>query len=115
MLLFVGSVVDGHAAQARGTTSLSTDLSAPYRAVEPISAARLRSSNLTTTSRLEGRPIVCSPERLRLHPALEESGWVGVIGELNEVVRSTNLSVTEPILITTSGIILAGLGRWQSA
>jgi hypothetical protein len=67
------------------------------------------------TSRLEGRPIVCSPERLRLHPALQEVGWIGVVGELNEAVRPTNLSLTEPILITTRGIILAGIGRWRSA
>jgi len=66
-------------------------------------------------SRLEGRPVVRSPEQLRLHRALEELGWSGVIGELNEAVRLTNPSVTEPILITTNGTILAGFGRWRSA
>jgi hypothetical protein len=74
-----------------------------------------QSFNPTAVSRLEWLAVVRSPEQLRLHPALEELGWVGVIGELNEAVRQTNLSVTEPILITTNGIVLAGLGRWRSA
>jgi hypothetical protein len=107
--------VDGHAARARVTTNPSADLHAPYRALEAISAARPHSSNPTTTSRSEGRPVVRSPEQLRLHPALKKIGWIGVICEINEAVRPTNLSVTEPILITTCGIILAGIGRWRSA
>jgi hypothetical protein len=71
--------------------------------------------NPTGVSRLEGRPVVRSPGQLRLHPALEELDWVGVIGELNEAVQLTSPSVTEPILITTNGIILAGFGPWRSA
>ena len=59
--------------------------------------------------------MVRSPEQLRLHRALEELGWSGVISELNEAVRLTNPSVTAPILITTNGTILAGFGRWRSA
>jgi len=74
-----------------------------------------QSFNPTAMSRLEGRPVVRSPEQLRLHRALEELGWSGVIGELNEAVRLTNQSVTEPILIATNGTILAGIGRWRSA
>jgi hypothetical protein len=66
-------------------------------------------------SRLDGRPVVRSPKQLRLHPALDELDWVGVIGELNEAVRLTNSSVTEPILITTNGTILAGISRWRTA
>jgi hypothetical protein len=34
-------------------------------------------------------------------------------GELNEAARLTIPSVTEPILITTDGTILAGFGRWR--
>jgi len=78
-------------------------------------AVQPHSFNPTAMSRLEWRPVVRPPEQLRLHPALDELGWVGVVGELNEAVRQTNPSVTEPILITTNGIILAGLGRWRSA
>jgi len=84
-------------------------------AVEVISAAPPQSFNPTAMSRLEGRPVVRRPEQLRLHRALDELDWVGVIGELNEAVRPTNPSVTEPILVTTNGTILAGIGRWRSA
>jgi hypothetical protein len=38
-------------------------------------------SNPAAMSRLEGRPVVRSPEQLRLHRALDELDWVGVIGE----------------------------------
>jgi hypothetical protein len=65
--------------------------------------------------RLDGHPVVRSPEQLRLHRALDELDWVGMIGELNEAVRLRNSSVAEPILITTNGTILAGFGRWRSA
>jgi hypothetical protein len=64
---------------------------------------------------LEGSPVVRSPEQLRLHHALEELGWTGAIDEFNDAARLTNPSVTEPILITTNGTILAGFGRWRSA
>ena len=82
---------------------------------EVVSAVSPQSFNPTAMSRLEGRPVVRSPEQLRLHRALDELDWVGVIGELNEAVRLTNPSVAEPILITTNGTILAGFGRWRSA
>jgi hypothetical protein len=65
--------------------------------------------------RLEGRPVVRSPKQLRLHPALQEAGWTGVIDEFNAAARLKDQSVPEPILITTNGAILAGFGRWQSA
>ena len=66
-------------------------------------------------SRVEGRLVVLSPQQLRLHRALEELGCVDVIGELNEATRLTNPSATEPVLVTTNGTILAGIGRWRSA
>jgi hypothetical protein len=64
---------------------------------------------------LEGRPVVRSPEQLRLHRALEELGWTGVIDELNDAARLTNPPVTEPILITPNGTILVGFGHWRLA
>ena len=67
------------------------------------------------TSRAGGCPVVRLPEQLRLHRALEELGWIGVIDEFNDAARLTNPSVTEPILITTNGTILAGFGRWRLA
>jgi hypothetical protein len=112
--------VDGHAAQARCTVQLSDDFHdhrSSSAVVELISAVPRppHSFNPTAMSRLEGRPVVRSPEQLRLHRALEELGWTGVIDEFNDAARLTNPSVTEPILITTNGTILAGFGRWQLA
>jgi hypothetical protein len=66
-------------------------------------------------SRLEGRPVVRPPKQLRLHRALEELGWTGAIDEFNEVTQSKDQAVPKPILITTDGTILVGLGRWRSA
>lgn len=59
--------------------------------------------------------MVRSPQQLRLHRALEEVGWTGVINEFNEAARLSHPSVTDPILITTNGTILSGFGRWRSA
>ena len=83
--------------------------------LDHISAVPPQSFNPSAMSRVEGRPVVRSPEQLRLHRALDELGWFGVIGELNEAARLTNPSVAEPILITTNGTILAGFGRWRLA
>jgi hypothetical protein len=84
-------------------------------AVEAISEASPQSFSASAMNRLEGRPVVRLPLQLRLHRALGELGWTGVIDEFNDAVRLTHLSVTEPILITTNGTILAGFGRWRSA
>jgi hypothetical protein len=84
-------------------------------AVPVISAVSPQSFDPTAIRRLEGRPLVCSPEELRLHPALQEIGWTGVIDEFNHAARLKDQSVTEPILITTNKTILAGIGRWRSA
>jgi hypothetical protein len=46
---------------------------------------------------------------------LEEVGWTGVIDQFNEAASLRHPSVTEPILITTNGTILAGFGIWQAA
>ena len=55
------------------------------------------------------------PKQLRLHPALDELGWVGVVGELNEAAGLSSQSVSGQILITSDGIILTGIGRWRLA
>jgi hypothetical protein len=85
------------------------------RAVEVISAVPPQSVKPTAMSPLEGRPVVRSPEQLRLRRALEELGWTGVIDELNDAARLKNQSISAPILITTDGTILAGFGRWWLA
>jgi hypothetical protein len=71
--------------------------------------------NLTTMSRSQWRPVVRSPEQLRLHPAMKELGWTGVIDELNDAARLKDQSVPESILITTNGTILARFGYWRLA
>ena len=66
-------------------------------------------------SRPEWRPVVRSPEQLRLHPAMEELAWTGVIDELNPAARLKDHSMPEQVLITTNGTILAGFGHWRLA
>ncbi len=66
-------------------------------------------------SRAEARPVVRSPENLRLHRALGEMDLIDVLEELNEAARLNDQSAAEPILITTNGTILAGFGRWRLA
>jgi hypothetical protein len=84
-------------------------------AVELVSAVAQQSFNPTAMSRLEGSPVVRSPEQLRFHPAMKELGWTGVIDELNAAARLKDHSVPEQVLITTNGTILAGFGRWRLA
>jgi hypothetical protein len=83
-------------------------------ALNVISAVLPQSFNPAVMSRLEGRPVVRSPEQLGLHRTLGELGWMGVIDDLNNA-RLKNESIPEPILITTNGTILAGFGRWRLA
>jgi len=59
--------------------------------------------------------VVRSPQQLRLHPALEELGWTGVIDEFNDAALLKDQSAPEPVLVTTNGTIIAGFGRWRSA
>jgi hypothetical protein len=86
-----------------------------WSAPEVISAIPPQSFNPAAMSRSEWHPVVRSPKQLRLHPALDELGWAGVIDELNDVARVKDQSAPAPILITTNGIILAGIGPWQAA
>lgn len=63
---------------------------------------------------MKGRPVVCSPEHLQLHPALLEIDCMDVAGELNEAEHVRHHATT-PILITSDGTILSGFGCWRSA
>jgi len=81
---------------------------------ETVSATR-PPFNSITASRLEGRPVIRFPKQLQLHPALNGVGWTGVIDEINNAARVKDQSVSEPILITTNGTILAGFGYWRLA
>jgi hypothetical protein len=66
-------------------------------------------------SQREGRPVVRSSENLRLHRAFAELDMIDVVEELNGAARSKDQSAAEPILVTASGTILTGFGRWRLA
>ena len=66
-----------------------------------------------TMQRQQGRAVVRSPKQLRLHRALNEIGWTGVIDKLDDAVRRKYDCVSDAILITTNGTILAGFEHWQ--
>jgi hypothetical protein len=66
--------------------------------------------SLTT---FEGYPVVRSPGQPHLHAALVKLDLVDAVGELNEAARLKDQGVLEPILITTTGTLLTGIGRWQ--
>jgi len=71
--------------------------------------------NPVLCKRMEGRPVLRSPEQLRLHPALEELHLTATVEDFNEAVRRGAQSVQEPTLIATCGTVLAGIGRWRLA
>ena len=73
-----------------------------------------RPFELITSAQPKARPVVRCPEQLQLHKALVEVGWNGVMDELTDAIRAKDAPV-EPVLITTSGIILAGFGTWRLA
>jgi hypothetical protein len=75
----------------------------------------LQSFNPTVMSRSDGRSAVRFPEQLQLHPALKEIGWMGLVDEFNDAARLPNPSVPDPILVTSTGTILAGFGSWRLA
>jgi hypothetical protein len=69
-----------------------------------------------TLSSIPGaRPVVHCPGELRLHRALLEIRWTGVVDELDHAARLKNQSTSGPILVTPNRTILAGFGRWQLA
>ena len=71
-------------------------------------------SNGQTPSRKEGVFVRRSPEELRPHPVLDEIGWTDV-DELNDTARRKLQGIQQPILITSAGTILSGLGSWRLA
>jgi len=75
----------------------------------------LRHSDKADQFRPMGRPVVRFPGQLRMHHALDELGLVGVVAEISEAARLKHQPVLEPILITTSGTILAGFEHWRLA
>jgi hypothetical protein len=88
---------------------------ASIRSLDTVEVIPAPPFNPPAVSCLEGRPVIRFPEQLRLHRALEGLGWTGVIDEFNDAARLKDPSISEPILITTDGTILAGFGRWRLA
>ena len=66
-------------------------------------------------NRLRAHSVVRATAQLRLHRAFDEFRCVDLVGELNQAARLKDLSVPEPLLLTTSGTILSGFGRWRLA
>ena len=114
--------MDNLATHARYTAKLSNDLHEPVVSryldeLQPDSSYIRHhiTLNPTAMSRFEGRPVVRSPEQLRLHRALVELDLLDVVDDLNEAARLKDQSTAEPILITTNGTILTGFGLWRLA
>lgn len=64
----------------------------------------------------DGQTVMRSPQELRIHPALEETGFCTFLPELQEAARCQDTIMPEqPIPVTQSGLILAGFGRWRLA
>jgi hypothetical protein len=64
----------------------------------------------------DGRTVVRSLQELRIHPALEEAGFCAFLPELQEFARCQDQVLPEqPVLVTHTGVILAGFGRWRMA
>jgi hypothetical protein len=66
-------------------------------------------------SHASGRPVIRRTQELRLHGALLDLDLTSVEEELNERARLDSKVLPDTILITTSGIILSGIGLWQLA
>jgi hypothetical protein len=63
-----------------------------------------------------GQTVMRSPQELRIHPALEDTGFCAFLPELQEAARCQDMRMpAQPVLATESGLILAGFGRWRLA
>src|SRR5436305_9666897 len=69
-----------------------------------------------TTVRDDGRTVLRFLQELRIHPALEETGFCAFLPELQEVARCQDPVLPEqPVVVTHDGLILAGFVRWRIA
>ena len=111
--------------QKEGTTALEVpngERRAPHRSSQIDAEYPCRSESLPPNQlgrdpakrQTEARSVVCSPQQLRLHPALDHLG-MDLVAELNEAALVTDRAANEPILITTNGVLLAGFGPWRLA
>jgi hypothetical protein len=75
----------------------------------------LQSPLISGGKSLRGSPIRRPPGELRLHPVFLKLSLVGTL--INQAVhgRKPEASVPEPILITSSGIVISGVREWHAA
>lgn len=59
--------------------------------------------------------ITCLPDELRLHPVLVRLNLIHLILEPNHALRLKSPRVSEPILLTSNGTIIAGFRNWHEA
>jgi hypothetical protein len=100
-----------HVCQAKLISSAQNELPGPESFD---SAAAPGAGCLRVQYVLEGRPINYDPLKLKLHRALDQLGWTSM-GELNDAARLEAEDLLEPIIVTTEGIVLSGIGAWQLA
>ncbi|MFL6388350.1 MAG: hypothetical protein ACJ71U_12780 [Terriglobales bacterium] len=76
---------------------------------------RLQSPLISGGKSLQGSPIRHPPGELRLHPVFLKLSLVGTLINQAAHGRKPEASVPEPILITSSGIVISGIREWHAA
>ena len=64
---------------------------------------------------LQGSPVRRPPGKLRLHPVFLRLSLVGTLINYAVHGRKPQGSVPEPILITSTGIVISGVRQWHTA
>lgn len=64
---------------------------------------------------LQGTPAVRPPEGIRVHPVFVRLGLVGTLINLALHGRKPAETIPEPVLVTTSGVIISGVKEWHTA
>ena len=62
----------------------------------------------------EGHPATYDPRSLKLHSALDKLGWTH-LEDLNDANYKGDQPLREPVLVTSQGTLLSGVGHWQLA
>jgi hypothetical protein len=68
-----------------------------------------------SASSTTARPAIRHPQELRLHQALSDLNLVTPIEELDRAARLNDPVLSDTVLITTTGIVLDGVGLWRLA
>jgi hypothetical protein len=76
---------------------------------------RLQSPLFSGAKNLQGSPVARSPGELRLHPVFIQLNLVGTLINCAVHGRKPEGSVREPILVTTSGVVISGVREWHAA